>query len=588
MGKLNGTHVIAKIVTPDDQDTYATHDVNLGEGGFHQKKTFEDMLKITKERRKAGMECRVMDDPDKDKNGKYVLQNDLETWKKETLVQSTLLGTPPDDGWGKGKGTIHALTTVQTGDTIEQRWDKLLDFLEKIAPELPPSLTATEILLPQTWPAYEQGHGQPTLRKIVQSSVTPVGATSTSFGDSKAGKITALVNGKEVGAHVFTPDKAGSDNGSYGDLTLKEESVFNKIYQIIKATLTTPDPLALNNVKHTYRLTHEKAATEVVFYIDDPVEPYVDDAELDGDGTGNYFVSGVPALKQGDRLLPSFTLGNVVSWYYNAQYIGRIESAYTGTVNTVSPPELKRGKSVSFTKLTTVIRKGVYTENAMVTVLAYNSRALSKAEKQGDVGQKRVQRSSGKIRIDSISDESKTRSSAVGQFPVTGPGGAGEAFNASEDLTTPGNEELMMIGGEVRYPMGDYTHNTPQRGPDYSKLSGGSYRGIRWRTFEKERIENQNSVSFTIQSPKGFNGSPIESGTYALYIKVVGATGWLDGNAAYPGVGNPLKDGDAALDAAQSTREVKRITFGTTPRTGRVLIRIGWAGNEKRTLKGIV
>ena len=64
-------------------------------------------------------------------------------------------------------------------------------------------------------------------------------------------------------------------------------------------------------------------------------------------------------------------------------------------------------------------------------------------------------------------------------------------------------------------------------------------------------------------------------------------TGWIDGNTAYSGVGSPNTNGDAALVYSSSSGTVKTITFGTTPRTGDVYVRIGLNTSSGITISGI-
>jgi hypothetical protein len=73
---------------------------------------------------------------------------------------------------------------------------------------------------------------------------------------------------------------------------------------------------------------------------------------------------------------------------------------------------------------------------------------------------------------------------------------------------------------------------------------------------------------------------------FVLQVRVNGATptiGWVDGNVAYPGVGSPTNNGDAALVVASSTSTAKLVTFGTNTKTGTVYARIGIpSGDNKR------
>jgi len=57
----------------------------------------------------------------------------------------------------------------------------------------------------------------------------------------------------------------------------------------------------------------------------------------------------------------------------------------------------------------------------------------------------------------------------------------------------------------------------------------------------------------------------------------IGGSGWLDATTDYSfGDGLPYDDGEPALDIANSTTyNVRKITFGTVPRSGDVYVRIG-------------
>ena len=128
MAENSGTKVLAVIVTPDSEDTFATHDQDTGKGGFRAVLTEALMLAITTERRTIGMQVRVTDDGDPDKNGVYVLQDDLATFQKEEVDSS--LGDPPDGDGGNSDGDTHALTSITTGDSQEEAWDKVLAYLD--------------------------------------------------------------------------------------------------------------------------------------------------------------------------------------------------------------------------------------------------------------------------------------------------------------------------------------------------------------------------------------------------------------------------------------------------------------------------
>ena len=335
-------------------------------------------------------------------------------------------------------------------------------------------------------------------------------------------------------------------------------------------------------------MEHNSEFVESNFYIDNPTQPSLINLGLIGEHLGfTRFVSGVPTLSIGDSLKTTFTLINAVSWYYNVLTFGRVESAYTNNADTGLQTGKNNGDNVTFTDFVTSVINGVYTENASVNIKGYNSRALTNQAIPTDVASGTTTGTLGAIRIDTISDETIRLTSGQGQFPLVGGGGAGQAFNSSADLNTAGNEELQLVNGRFVYPSVDYSHNTPIAGPDYSNVPVGTHLGIRWATFDIGNIAGQTSVSFSIAGSVGFNGSPLESGSFALFIKIVGQTGWLDTNAPYPGAGNPSSDGDAALDVGNSTASFKRVTFGIIPRTGKVLVRIGWAASENKKITRI-
>ena len=67
-----------------------------------------------------------------------------------------------------------------------------------------------------------------------------------------------------------------------------------------------------------------------------------------------------------------------------------------------------------------------------------------------------------------------------------------------------------------------------------------------------------------------------------IYIKVEGQTGWLNANSPYPGVGNPVNDGDSALVGSASSATTRAVTFGTVNTSGKLYIRIGLTNSNKK------
>ena len=141
------------------------------------------------------------------------------------------------------------------------------------------------------------------------------------------------------------------------------------------------------------------------------------------------------------------------------------------------------------------------------------------------------------------------------------------------------------MNGTYGYPSGDYTLNTPTAGPNYTSVPNGTYNNFRWVTFNVGSISSASAITLDFTSTQNFGGSTLIS-NFALYVLVNGASptaGWIDGNAAYPGVGDPTNNGDPALVIGSSTVTSKRVTFGTSVKTGDVWVRIGIpTGDNKR------
>jgi hypothetical protein len=106
-----------------------------------------------------------------------------------------------------------------------------------------------------------------------------------------------------------------------------------------------------------------------------------------------------------------------------------------------------------------------------------------------------------------------------------------------------------------------------------------------WVYFTIGNITNATNVTIDIENSNGtitedFTDGMKMTNNFELQVKVVGVSGtdWLDGNYKYIS-GNPVNFADAALDVDNSTAISRKITFGSTPRTGEVKVRI--RGNYK-------
>ena len=74
-----------------------------------------------------------------------------------------------------------------------------------------------------------------------------------------------------------------------------------------------------------------------------------------------------------------------------------------------------------------------------------------------------------------------------------------------------------------------------------------------------------------------------------MYVRIddgsKNTNGWIDGNTAYPGVGNPLNDGDAGLVVSDSSNTLRSVTFGSAEKTGSVLVRVGIPQGDSKSFQ---
>jgi hypothetical protein len=152
--------------------------------------------------------------------------------------------------------------------------------------------------------------------------------------------------------------------------------------------------------------------------------------------------------------------------------------------------------------------------------------------------------------------------------------------------------ELMLQNGRFQWPAGNYTSNLPTPGFDYSTLVNTfNLTGFRFATFNVGTITAASNMTINIVGGVNFGSSPVVSG-FSLQCRIMNGstpvTGWLDINAAYPGVGQPSNNGDPALNLGSSTATTKVVTFGSPlTRTGTVYIRAGLPTLSTKTFTNI-
>lgn len=554
----SGTLVIAPIRPQDSADTYPVAYSNEIAGGWHQVQSLSARDAIPDERRVEGMVCYVID-----QSAYYVLKGGIDNSNWQTTSSSAItgrLGAPTDGEYGIDGNTVSG---ILSGDLIEDAFDKVETILEKLAPAKPVNLASVQLVVVNGYSALETGTN--ILRTTVIDSTLPTvqtpQVTSSGFFDGTDGTLAAFLDSTLVGSKVLS---TSNDSGTYGNMVITFDTDYylgvvgkQNFWYALGAKIIPS--VALSTGVHHFQLTHSVTGSALLdVYVDDLLTPGITTPTATPSGTSSR-ISGVPTMTAGQSITIGATISNAIRSFYNATKIAQITGNAVATV-LISPPASPSFGSTYSVNNATVVQSGIYTEHATFVVTGYNSKGNSSS---GNL--------TSNIRVDTISVESGRRTSSTGQFPVS----YGSTYNSSTSLLT--NEELQLLGGVYKFPPAvNYSTNLPTAGPNYSSIAGGSYNSMRWATFFVGAITNASSINLTFNGSSNFSGTLLSN--FALYVRVDGiipTSGWLDANAAYSGVGSPTANGDPALDYSNSTSTFKRVTFGTTVRTGNVFVRVG-------------
>lgn len=441
--------------------------------------------------------------------------------------------------------------------------------LAKLIPTPPQDLSGLALVM-TLYTALEESTGS-TINDLTDDT-TPDGQVDN-FYDGDAGTLTAEVDATPDGDKILT---TSSDVGTYTSLVIiadddpyigqsGKEGFYKQLTAKIQAAL------ALSLGVHTYQLKHTLTGNSalLLFTVDNPGTPtaVVDQIILPA---LTRYVSGVPSLATGDGVTVDTTISDAVKTHYRDGFIARIDSNFSNSLELFPVGFPANGADLIFTGDVLSASAGIYSETINVSVFGVNSKGT-----QG-VATPDVESS----RIDTVSDESIRVISGSSEFPTTGYGGV---YDSAQDLKTTYTEELQLLNDKFQRPTGNYTLNLPTAGPDYS-----SGMGIidRWVTFKFAGIFS-NTSGFTLNLIDSENFSGIETADVKIYAKVEGDTDWVDCNAAYPGVGSPEFNGDPAMIFASSTVTEKKITFGSTPRTGDLFIRVAFPDGSTKKLGSV-
>lgn len=501
---------------------------------------------------------------------------------------SGLIGLPTDGYYGNTPDDNAA--GIEEGDRVEDAFDKVDVVLGKLIPPRPPKLSTKTLTIPGSYSARRSGLTD--LYTNVCNTPSPLiqlagGMVATNaFTDGDVGALSAIcglsqISQSVVGVATLT---TGSDVGTYGQLQITsdvdyyagqtgKQGFWNVLLaQMYGSTIPT-------NVGPWYaRLVHSTsgATPYITFYVDSPPTPSNLAATVFASGVN--YISGVPALVGGtNSAMISFSgsANNTIGNFYNATQIFTFGGTGVSTTSLPLPIAPSSG-SLQSTNGSVLVNDGAVTENASFTLTAYNSAGGTTSHTISNT----------RVRMDSAL-ESRVKS-GVGEYPTT----YGSAFDKMETLTTVGNEELQFLNGQFQYPTGNYTTAVPVAGPDYTSVPTGSYQSMRWTTINLGSGTSFKNVQLTFNGDSGtFNGGGLPMSNFKLYVRVDGSIpsiGWVDGNAAYAGIGNPTNNGEAALAVNTSAPPTIRVvTFGTAIKTGNVIVRVGIPEGSSRKFGSI-
>ena len=492
----------------------------------------------------------------------------------------------PDDGIYGNEGGIAGIIS---GDKPENAFDKVEVILEKLAPPKPLDIHQVNLNLQEsTYQAYKQDTN--TLYQNVIASNNISARTSDVFYDGENGILQGFYNQSLIGEKTLT---TGNDQGVYNSLEILSDQDFHLgaagkegFWFALNAEVSqqnAPDESSFE-LKISHSLGSSEKSTQVSGEIGVPIRSSstsinsnynitLNTRQMDGiDIATTSSVFKIEDLEV-DGVIGSFYGNNLASATLN----GHGSSSFTkndietldGAVSS-GPP--KYSERVGFADKNI----SIYNNNNNLSIYSVTSkdyRGVSVTSQNFSI--------TPNVFLDSSNTpSSRVKSGSGGSFPSAGSYGA--SYDNSLSLKSSGNEELQFSRSYFQFPSQDfsvYLSNTE----NYSTgVAVGLQNGYRWATFDMGNISKK-TVTFNITGAQNFTAdvSKVISDVQ-IYIKVEGQTGWLNANSPYPGVGNPVNDGDSALVGSASSATTRAVTFGTVNTSGKLYIRIGLTNSNKK------
>jgi len=479
-------------------------------------------------------------------------------------------GSDVSSGGGNGTIGIPSDTTYADGFfnywtsnyTCSNAFDDINELLLKLLPSKPLDLSMIPLQFNNTYVAREELSA--VIHDPCTDDTTPR-AFAENFYDGTDGDLSCDVDTIIHGIITLT---AVDDTGLINDFLLVTDDSDPYFGQAgkegfwfqLSADITPTAPLSF--ARHDFAMHHSKTGTAAAhIWVDNPITATINTPASSLPALCSRYISGVPSLEVADIIGFTSQLLHAVGKHYHINFVATINSPQTSLTQfdpAVSPAE----NSIVNISDNVTVNNNVYSENITLNVVPYNSKEACAATNHPTGA-----------RVDTVSTEVRVRSGS-GQYPSNGITNAdfGDVYNSNSSIKTiPYDTELQLLNGRFQRPTGDYTGNLPTAGPDYTTGMGTA---MRYVTFESISIVNKSGLNIVFNNTAG-TWSGVETSGIEINVKVEGSTGWLDANLSYPGVGSPVNDGDLAMVFASSTSTVKRVTFGPTPRSGVVYIRIG-------------
>lgn len=492
-------------------------------------------------------------------------------------IQATIAGETPDthpvkfqiQGSSSGISAQQVTYAHVTFTNVKEALDDHDSRLDALTPAAPEGLSGKDIIM-ALYAALESGTGA---NHECTDLVQPAGQVAD-FYDADNGTLSCEIDTVASGSRALT---SGDDSGTYSSLQILNESdpyqgvMGEGIYKVMTAQVLPDSPLAVG--LHSFRMIHSITGISNLknFYVDDPANATVQAIVVNLPASSGRYVSGVPSLQASDVINLDFDVADAVGKHYHPTQMAIVTGNEISSL-VVAPPATppSEGATVSFINRVLTILANRYSENITLLITPQNSKGVAGTPSSQPTN----------ARLDLISDESARKIAGTGQFPASGYGGV---FVSNQSLKTSYTEELQMLNGEYRVPTGNYSSNQPTPGEDYSSGMGSNYRYC--IPIDPVSLTDASGFTINILNATGFTGE--ETPDVRIQVKVQGATGWLDANAAFNLVGSPAADGDPCMLFADSDGDTKRVSFGETVRSGLLYVRIGLPAGSTKRFQGV-